>query len=121
MVKNLFRVIQHSGRPAANRTPENVERVWAIINKDWQLTEQELEAELGIPKTTVSEILMQALGMKHVMAKFILQLLLPVQKDHRAAVANDLTETSTNEPDFPQKVITGDELWVCSCDPERKA
>ena len=23
-----------SGRPAINRTPENVERVWAVINKD---------------------------------------------------------------------------------------
>ena len=25
----------HSGRPAASRTSENVERVWAAINKDW--------------------------------------------------------------------------------------
>ena len=27
-----------SGRPATSRTPENVERVWAAINKGWQLT-----------------------------------------------------------------------------------
>ena len=25
----------HPGRPATSRTPENVERVWAAINKDW--------------------------------------------------------------------------------------
>ena len=24
-----------SGRPATSRTPENVERVWAAINKHW--------------------------------------------------------------------------------------
>ena len=47
---------------------------------------RELEADLGIPNTTVSEILMQDLGMKRVVAKFILVLLLPEQKEHHAAV-----------------------------------
>ena len=28
----------HSGRPATSRTPENVERVRAAINKDWRRT-----------------------------------------------------------------------------------
>ena len=61
---------------------------------------QELEADLGIPKTTVSEILTQDLGMKCVAAKLIPWLLLPEQKEHRAAVANDLSQTTTNEPDL---------------------
>ena len=38
--------------------------------------------------------------MKHIVAKFILWLLLPEQKEHRAAVANDLIQTATNEPDL---------------------
>ena len=33
----------HSGRPAKSRTPENVERVQAAINKNRQLTVQELK------------------------------------------------------------------------------
>ena len=70
---------------------------------------------------TVSKILMQDLGMKCVVAKFIPQLLLPKQKEHRAAFANDLIQTTTNEPDFLKKVIAGDELWVYSYDPETKA
>ena len=49
---------------------------------------------------------MQDLGMKCVIAKFNPQLLLPEQKEHRAAVANALTQTATNEPDFLKKVIT---------------
>ena len=65
-----------SGRPATSRTPENVECVQAAIHKDQQLTVWELEADLGIPKTTVSEILTQDLGMKHAMAKFVLHLLM---------------------------------------------
>ena len=72
----------HSGRPATSRAPENVERLQAAINKDQPLTGQELEGDPGIPGTTVSEILTQNLGMKCVVAKFILQLLLPEQKEH---------------------------------------
>ena len=75
----------HSGRPATSRAPENVERVHAAINKYQQLMVQELEADLGISKYTVSEILMQDLGMKHV-AKFVPWILLPEQKEPRAAV-----------------------------------
>ena len=54
----------------------------------------------------MSEIFIQDLGMKHVRAKFVPQLLLPEQKEHRAAVANDLSQTATNEPDLLQKAIT---------------
>ena len=50
---------------------------------------RELEADVGIPKTAVSEISTQDLGMKCVVAEFVPQLLLPEQKEHRAAVAND--------------------------------
>ena len=89
--------------------------------QNWQLTVWELEADLGIPKTAVSEILMQDLGMKWVMAKFVPQILLPEQKEYRVAVANDLIQTTTNEPDFLKKVITRNESWVYSYDPEMKA
>ena len=44
--------------------------------------------------------------MKHVVAKFVLQLLLPEQKEHRAAVASDLIQIAPNEPEFLEKVIT---------------
>ena len=70
---------------------------------------QELEADLVIPISTVSEILMQDLGMKHVVAKFVLRLLLPEQEEHCAAFADDLIQMDTNEPDFLKKVIDGDE------------
>ena len=111
----------HSGRPATSTTPENVERVWVVINKDQRLTVGELEADLGIPKTTVPEILTQDLGTKHVMVKITSRLLLPERKEHRAAGGNDMIQTTIDEPDFLKKVITRDELWVYGYDPEMKA
>ena len=59
---------------------------------------RELEADLGIPKTTVSEILPQDLGMKGVEATVIQWLVLPEQKEQWAIVANDLIQITTNEP-----------------------
>ena len=46
---------------------------------------QELEADLGIPKSTVPKILTLDLGMKCVVAKFDPWLLLPGQKEHCCA------------------------------------
>ena len=85
-----------SGRPATSGAPENAERVRAAINKDRRLTVWELEAYLGSPTPTVSEILMRDLGMKRVVEKFILWLLLPEQKEHHAVVANDVIQTTNN-------------------------
>ena len=67
---------------------------------------QELEADLGVPKTIVSEILTQDLSMKCIMAKFVLWLLLPEQKEHSTAGANNLIQATINEPDFFKKVKT---------------
>ena len=48
----------------------------------------------------MSEVLTQDLGMKHIVAKFTPRLLQQEQKEHGAAVANDLVQTTTNEPDL---------------------
>ena len=48
----------------------------------------------------MSKILMQDLVMKPFVAKFVPWLLRPDQKEHHVAVANDLIQIVTNEPDF---------------------
>ena len=65
--------------------------------------------------------MIQNLSIKCVGAKFILWLLLPEQKEHHAAVANDFIQTATNEPELLKKVITGGESGVYAYDPEMKA
>ena len=68
----------------------------------------------------MSEILMQDFSMKRVEAKFVPQLLLLEQKEHCATIANDLILTTINEPDFLKMVISGDESFIYSYDPEMK-
>ena len=54
-----------SGRPSTTKTLDNIERVRLTIEGDRRLTVRELENDLGIPKTTVWEILNKILGMTH--------------------------------------------------------
>ena len=57
-----------SGRPSTTKTLDNIERVRLAIEGDRRLTVRELENDLGIPKTTVWEILNKILGMTRVCA-----------------------------------------------------
>ena len=57
-----------SGRPSTTKTLDNIEQVRLAIEGDRRLTVCELENDLGIPKTTVWEILNKILGMTRVCA-----------------------------------------------------
>ena len=109
-----------SGRPSLTTTPENIERVRLAIEGDRRLTVRELENDLGIPKTTVWEILNQILGMTRVCAKFIPKLLTTEQKDFRSEIAQDNLEIVSDDENVLKKVITGYESWVYGCDLEIK-
>ena len=57
-----------SGRPSTTKTLDNIERVRLAVEGDRRITVRELENYLGIPKTTVWEILNKILGMTRVCA-----------------------------------------------------
>ena len=59
MVKNLLKVIHIlEGMQQAEHLRVLNTHVWAAVNKDQWLTVWKLEADVEIPKTVVSEILM---------------------------------------------------------------
>lgn len=74
-----------SGRPSTSRIPENIICVWAAIYKNQQVILREVD-DLGIPRTIVSDILTEDLGMKFLVAKFIQQFQSQEQKDFCAEV-----------------------------------
>lgn len=109
------RCYKDGGEPVESE-PCNKQSTWEYwICKDCnhqRLTVWELESDLEIPKTTVCEILTQDFVMNCVVAKFVLQFLLPGQMEHHAAVAHHYLWTS-----FSLK----DESWVYCYDPKMKA
>lgn len=110
-----------SGRPSTSRTHENVERVRLAIHENRRLTVRELEEDLNISKSSVSEILNEDLNMRRVAAKFVPKLLSQDQKEFRTEISRDLLQNANENPNFLKTVITGDESWVYGYDPETKA
>ena len=100
--------VPRPGRPSSTITPENIERVRLAI-EDCRLTVRELESDLGIPKTCVSSIVTDNLGMTRVCAKFIPKLLKVEQKRLRFKVAQDNLEMVADDENVFKKIITGDE------------
>ena len=109
-----------SGRPSTTKTLDNIERVRLAIEEDRRMTVMELEEDLEIPKTIISEILTSNLQMTRVCAKFIPKLLGAEQKKLRLEIAQDNLEMANNDDTMPKKVITGDKSWVYGYNPETK-
>jgi late competence protein required for DNA uptake (superfamily II DNA/RNA helicase) len=92
-----------SGRPSTSRTPENVECIPAAINENQRLAVRELEEDLGIPQTIISEILMEYLGKKRVAAKFVPWLLSQERKEFHTLVTQDMLEPLTKTQIFSKR------------------
>jgi len=58
--------------------------------------------------------------MRRIAAKFVPCLLNNDQRDHWVQVCTELKKTVRNDPNFLSRVITGDESWLHSYDPETK-
>ena len=108
-------------RPATKKTSENIEHVRVLINQNCRLTMRQIEEVFGIPKTIVSRILNQNLGMSCVTAKFVLQLMTEDQQIYRADVIQENLEKIKNYPEMFKKVITSEKSWVYGYEPETKA
>jgi len=58
--------------------------------------------------------------MRRIAAKFVSRLLNNEQRDHRVQVCTELQNAVRHDPNFPSRVITGDESWLYDYDLETK-
>ncbi|UYV62139.1 hypothetical protein LAZ67_1007957 [Cordylochernes scorpioides] len=80
----------------------------------------ELEQGTGISKTTIGRIVTKDLKLKKTPAKFIPRFLTNEQKLCRLATCENMLEMTRTDPEWKDKIITGDETWVYDYDPETK-
>lgn len=109
-----------SGRPSTSRNEENIEKVRQKINEDRRQTIDQISAETGISWSSCQRILSEDLHLRRVAAKFVPRLLTQEQKTIRMNVCQDLKTKIARDPNFLNKVITGDESWCYGYDPEIK-
>ncbi|UYV76155.1 hypothetical protein LAZ67_13002887 [Cordylochernes scorpioides] len=108
------------GRPKFQRTDENVQKITDLIKENPRTTLLELEQDTGISKTTIGTIVTEDLKLKKTPAKFIPRFLTNEQKLCRLATCEDIMEMTRTDPEWKDKIITGDETWVYGYDPETK-
>ncbi|UYV80186.1 hypothetical protein LAZ67_18001955 [Cordylochernes scorpioides] len=89
-------------------------------SKNPRTTLLELEQDTGISKTTIGRIVTEDLRLKKTPAKFIPRFLTNEQKLCRLATCEDMLEMTRTDPEWKDKIITGDETWVYGYDPETK-
>ena len=74
--------------------------------------------EVNLDRESVQQILREELNMRKVFAKMVPKLLSDEQQEHHKELCLDLLQCIENEPDFLNLIITCDETWVFTYDPE---
>ncbi|UYV81467.1 hypothetical protein LAZ67_20001272 [Cordylochernes scorpioides] len=95
-------------------------KITDLIKENPRTTLMELEQDTGISKTTIGRIVTEDLKLKKTPAKFIPRFLTNEQKLCRLATCEDMMEMTITDPEWKDKIITGDETWVYGYDPETK-
>ncbi|UYV73469.1 hypothetical protein LAZ67_10003549 [Cordylochernes scorpioides] len=105
---------------ATTTSMESLAEAHQIHVKNPRATLLELEQDTGISKTTIGRIVTEDLRLKKTPAKFIPRFLTNEQKLCRLATCEDMLEMTRTDPEWKDKIITGDETWVYGYDPETK-
>jgi len=76
--------------------------------------------KLGIGRGTCQQVLTEELGMHHVTTNFVPRILTADHKQQHVNICTEICQLASNDETFLSRVITGDESWVYSYDPETK-
>ncbi|GFX48184.1 mariner Mos1 transposase [Trichonephila clavipes] len=108
------------GHPSTSKTDENVEKVVSLIRSDRRLSIRAIAETVNIDKECVWQILHDNLNMQKVWAKMVPKILTFEQQATRKNVCTDILDAIKNDPNLLEKVITCDESWRFTYDPETK-
>ena len=104
--------------PSTITTQENIEAVERIVMRDRQICIRRLAEELGIPKTTIYEIINNHMGMKKVCTGWVSKLFTPIQRANRVDCCQEfLQQSEVNPAKFFDCIVTDDESWTHHYDP----
>ena len=110
-----------TGRPTTSTNEAIVELVDGIVHEDRRVTVQEIAAEILISEGSVWDILHNHLLKRKKCARWVPHLLTDEQKTSRISLANAHLCRYQREGDgFLRRIVTGDETWARSYEPELK-
>ncbi|UYV74892.1 hypothetical protein LAZ67_12001701 [Cordylochernes scorpioides] len=111
---------QHTGRPRSIRCEENKLKIKELIKSYRRISIKDLYSETGLSVGLCHQIVTKDLDMIRTSSKFVPRILTKEQKEVRMDVCKNMVEMTRTDPEWMQKIITGDETWVYQYDPETK-
>ncbi|XP_068224425.1 protein GVQW3-like [Palaemon carinicauda] len=107
-----------SGAPKSAHKEENIEKMQRLLLQDHRIYVRVIFEAVGVSSCTVDIILTEDLKLHKVCAKFVLKILSDDQKQFRAECCTDILIMIKADSVFLNKVMTCDEIWVFTYDPE---
>ncbi|UYV77659.1 hypothetical protein LAZ67_15001841 [Cordylochernes scorpioides] len=111
---------QHTGRPRSLRCEKNKLKKEELIKYNRRFSIKDLSSETGLSVGLCLQIVTKDLDMIRTSSKFVPRILTEEQKEVRMDVCKNMVEMTRTDPEWMQKIITGDETWVYQYDPETK-
>ena len=110
---------KREGRPST-ATGKIVSKVRERVLQNRRGTVRHLSEELHMPMSTVHRMLREKLKMRKLCSKLVPRSLTHEQKEQRVECCRARIAAQEREPDYLQRVITGDESWFFEFDVERQ-
>ncbi|UYV79733.1 hypothetical protein LAZ67_18000513 [Cordylochernes scorpioides] len=111
---------QHIGRSRSLRYEENKLKIKEFIKSNRRISIKDLSSETELSVGLCHQIVTKDLDMIRTSSKFVPRILTEEQKEVRMDVCKNMVEMTRTDPEWMQKIITGDETWVYQYDPETK-
>ncbi|UYV80548.1 hypothetical protein LAZ67_19000537, partial [Cordylochernes scorpioides] len=111
---------QHTGRPRSLRSEENKLKIKELIKSNRRISIKDLSLETGLSVGLCHQIVTKDSDMIRTSSKFVPRILTEEQKEVRMDVCKNKFEMTRTDPEWMQKIITGNETWVYQYDPETK-
>ena len=109
------------GRPSTAKNERTVTLVQSLVEEDRRITIDAIANEVGISHGSAFSILNKNLGLSKLSARWVPKALREDQLNQRAELSLAvLTKIESNEAEFFDQIVTGDETWIHQYDPESK-
>ncbi len=109
------------GRPSTAKNERTVALVQNLVDKDRRITIDMIANETGISHGSAFSILNENLSLRKLSARWVPKALREDQLHQRAELSLAvLTKIESDESEFFDRIVTGDETWIHQYDPESK-